>query len=498
MEEGSPPRPGPGPDTTGPKLIRPIPRRPFALSLSSPTPPDDDSECGSPRPQITANDLRFLAHHQRAAATPAAEHSGPGSTSLSHTTSYLNLTSGTLFGIYSPSTLGSFMTREGDNDDDQYPYDAGTPGDFAPSPRPDHGFGGYDEDAVEDDEYDEDDEEDEEEDNVMTAGGNALSQTSLFSHRPVRRRELVGQLALRAALLFALGMGYGALVTRLPTRGSQGLQRLAGGAGSANASATTNDHTTNWRYLIFWGFAGMTLGTLLPWFDRVWEHRFAKVAAPAAAAEKVRLSKPSENPKSKRLRQRRFSRVSTTSVATSASERPSPSSSATTPNADWSLVIRGVGAFIGIVFAIRKLPWASTMQISLTLALVNPFLWYLIDRSKPGFVLSATIGVVGSMILTGVDPGVMPAPMITADGELGIGGDGGRNWTGAMGGGHGRGGHMSGLAYQEIIETSIWMLSVLFCSCVCFGNVGRRLALDYSSTTNAAAAGRGWLGGVWS
>jgi hypothetical protein len=31
---------------------------------------------------------------------------------------------------------------------------------------------------------------------------------------------------------------------------------------------------------------------------------------------------------------------------------------------------------------------------------------------------------------------------------------------------------------RESIEVGIWILSVLFCSCVCFGNVGRRLALS--------------------
>lgn len=33
---------------------------------------------------------------------------------------------------------------------------------------------------------------------------------------------------------------------------------------------------------------------------------------------------------------------------------------------------------------------------------------------------------------------------------------------------------------RESIEGGIWILSVLFCSCVCFGNIGRRLALSGS------------------
>ncbi|EOD45229.1 putative insig domain-containing protein [Neofusicoccum parvum UCRNP2] len=47
----------------------------------------------------------------------------------------------------------------------------------------------------------------------------------------------------------------------------------------------------------------------------------------------------------------------------------------------------------------RKLQWQSTLQISLTLALVNPALWYLLDRSKPGFTLSMLVGLTGTAVL---------------------------------------------------------------------------------------------------
>ncbi|KAL2155831.1 hypothetical protein VTH82DRAFT_573 [Thermothelomyces myriococcoides] len=184
------------------------------------------------------------------------------------------------------------------------------------------------------------------------------------------------------------------------------------------------------------------------------------------------------------------------------------------PQTDWALVIRGIGAFMGIVFALRRLPWASTMQVSLTLALANPFLWYLIDRSKPGFLLSAAVGLGGTALLLGLDPEVMPAPTSTATAvttAAAAGGSGG-GWAAAArdrlrgGGGHGNitaaassvpDGMaqdsatsaavttglllLGGLVSQETIETGIWMLSVLFCSCVCFGNIGRRLALSSSA-----------------
>jgi len=107
------------------------------------------------------------------------------------------------------------------------------------------------------------------------------------------------------------------------------------------------------------------------------------------------------------------------------------------------------------------------MQASLTLFLVNPVLWYIIDRSKPGFILSASVGATGTALLLIANPNMLPSPAsppinstiehhIFSD--LGLGG--------------------VEIVNRESIEGGIWMLSVLFCSCVCFGNIGRRLALN--------------------
>ncbi|KAJ3500192.1 hypothetical protein NM208_g17204 [Fusarium decemcellulare] len=146
---------------------------------------------------------------------------------------------------------------------------------------------------------------------------------------------------------------------------------------------------------------------------------------------------------------------------------------------DWALVVRAIGAFVGIVFAIRKVAWASTLQVSLTLALVNPLLWWLIDRSKPGLFLSTAVGFTGSALLLGVNPDMMPAPAHAPFGNI----------SASMGSDDEPLPIFGGLARQETLETGVWMLSVLFCSCVCFGNIGRRLALGPS----AAAKGR-WAG----
>lgn len=111
----------------------------------------------------------------------------------------------------------------------------------------------------------------------------------------------------------------------------------------------------------------------------------------------------------------------------------------------------------------RRLPWQSTTQVSLTLALVNPVLWYLVDRSKPGFLLSMLVGLAGTAIAFGVNPEIVPSPAAPSP------------KAGAMNISHDVGDY-NGIFSNESIGVGIWIASVLFCSCVCFGNIGRRLA----------------------
>ncbi|MBE3041455.1 hypothetical protein IMZ48_02510 [Candidatus Bathyarchaeota archaeon] len=127
----------------------------------------------------------------------------------------------------------------------------------------------------------------------------------------------------------------------------------------------------------------------------------------------------------------------------------------------------------------RKLPWVSTLQVSTALALANPFLWYLVDGTKPGLLLSAAVGLAGTLLLLGVSPDIMPAPSLPSP----LGTWAGNNSSDAQGPGAGWGGESGG---PSTVETGIWMVSVLFCSCVCFGNVGRRLALSRDAARTGA------------
>jgi hypothetical protein len=218
----------------------------------------------------------------------------------------------------------------------------------------------------------------------------------------------------------------------------------------------------SWSYLVFWGISGVALGSLLPWFDVLWDDT-------VGAEEKGTFAKGLKgSPRTTR----------------NVDERPpSRSGNESGVGADWTPIVRSVGAFIGIAFAIassllklhmtelliwsqRRLPWTSTLQVSLTLALVNPALWYLIDRSKPGFLLSALVGVAGTLVLLSINPEWVPPPS-TSSPKVSITNDSQHDF----------GFGLNGLITNESIGVGTWIASVLFCSCVCFGNIGRRLGL---------------------
>ncbi|EGP86151.1 uncharacterized protein MYCGRDRAFT_105184 [Zymoseptoria tritici IPO323] len=139
----------------------------------------------------------------------------------------------------------------------------------------------------------------------------------------------------------------------------------------------------------------------------------------------------------------------------------------------WQDIVRSIGAFVGLAFAIRKLPWQSTLQLSLTLALVNPALWYLIDRSPPGLILSGLVSVGGTAIILGINPALVPSPSPI---ELLQGHVGKRGLVNGTVNALQDEGHVLGIFSHETVGVATWIASVLFVSAVCFGNIGRQLA----------------------
>lgn len=102
------------------------------------------------------------------------------------------------------------------------------------------------------------------------------------------------------------------------------------------------------------------------------------------------------------------------------------------------------------------------MQLSVAVALASFVLWWLIDRSVSALILSAGVGLAGSIIVWGVNPDMIPAPAAQNSSVPDLATA------------------LNSIASQETIEASIWMVSVLFCTCLCFGNIGRRLAKSKS------------------
>jgi Insulin-induced protein (INSIG) len=92
---------------------------------------------------------------------------------------------------------------------------------------------------------------------------------------------------------------------------------------------------------------------------------------------------------------------------------------------------------------------------------VNPFLWYLIDRTKTGFWLSTVVALTGMSITLALHPEIIPS---SSSSGLGL-----RNWRLEY--------DVEGGLTQDASAVAVWLASVFYTACVCFGNIGRQLAL---------------------
>jgi hypothetical protein len=100
----------------------------------------------------------------------------------------------------------------------------------------------------------------------------------------------------------------------------------------------------DWRYLVFWGVSGVALGSLLPWVDGLWDENLED-AGKAGIERRERSSTPE-------------------------GEEEDLDSSGIF-GADWTPVIRSVGAFVGIAFAIVRSHTPFKLIKTLTLHSAN-------------------------------------------------------------------------------------------------------------------------------
>lgn len=385
-------------------LIRPIPRRPFSLG-----------------PASTSAESSRVATPTREKYDPSqADQESSESKATSQTRSFLNLTSSTLLGIYSPSGYESVRGEP------STPWGTGT---HTPLRMP----------------------------NIDENRPIMLPQSDAFLRRnPNNRssqnhlvfRNTLLQIIERTILLFLSGVGYGLVISHL-----HDTQRLA-------PVPVESIDRSSLRYLMLWGATGVCLGGLLPWVDIFWNKNARSGQEFSASTAMPETPRP---PRGSHDEDERLTTRSRNGLITG-----------------WNPVIRGIGAFVGIAFAIvrnlfrgwaipmlltrfqRRLPWQSTLQVSLALTLINPVLWYLVDRSKPGFILSAFVGIAGAAVVLGVNPEMVPSPSASP-----------RAGTSAN--------SFEAMMHHELISSEsigvwTWVSSVLFCSSVCFGNIGRRLA----------------------
>ena len=239
-------------------------------------------------------------------------------------------------------------------------------------------------------------------------------------HRPRRTfTNYLLPLIGRVAALFGMGVLYALLITHLHDR-------------QAIAPVKVDFNRASWTYLICWGTAAAFLGEALPLVDAFWNDD---------GDDDERQAKKKSGTDGDRV-------------------------------GGWIDVVRSIGAFVGIAFAIRKLPWQSSLQLSLTFALANPAIWYIVDRSPPGFIMACAVSIGGTIVLLGVNPALVPSPSPAE--EL-------RNLVSRSGGLKGSSNDLSGeemilgIFTEDSVGVATWIASVLFVSSVCFGNIGRRL-----------------------
>ncbi|KAF2832010.1 hypothetical protein CC86DRAFT_340174 [Ophiobolus disseminans] len=259
-----------------------------------------------------------------------------------------------------------------------------------------------------------------------TQNGRAEGKRKTQSPRRARRGTMKHLVLMgKLGALFLFGVIYGLIVSHL-----HDTRQLS----AVHVEGMDRD---NWTYLASWGVFGVALGSLLPYVDLAWGGRSTDDYIQEDAEQE------SESPISEQIND----------------------------------VVRSVAAFIGIAFAIRRLPWQSTLQLTLTLALVNPALWYILDRSKPGLSCSLLVTSILTSFIFLSNPDVLPSPSLPSTTNATLPSASSSSLSGRPAPAKMSQELFAGVVSYDSLAVVTWVGSVLFCSCVCFGSIGRRLAV---------------------
>lgn len=262
----------------------------------SPTPPDEDA---SQTPQHQPDDgtiLNLESLNSRLLA-PSKRNTSSESNTLSRAESVMNLGGSTLMGIYTPTTYGK--DRFYVDKDDATPWGTGaeTPARRLSADEPHY--------ELQNDRY---------HGIRRRSSSHAAATVEATSYT-----ALVFHIGLRAVVLGGLGVLYGIGVAEVQER-----HKIAPVHVDGLLSLLSND----WKYMAFWGLLGFALGSLLPWFDDIWEK--------------------AQNPSGE------------TVVECTVEEEESGRQ--TGPSTDWALAVRGIGTFVGIAFAIVSTLLIATLK----------------------------------------------------------------------------------------------------------------------------------------
>lgn len=334
-----PPHQQPHFHSSQPQILRPLPRRPFELNLTPATSSSSASSQPSPNPNNAGRtdasypplsaqlDARLNTRSSTPAGLDAADDSD-----VKRSRSILNLTASTLFGIYQPTAGGGAGGDNGSEPPTPWGTGAETPAYIggggssselreweqlrlaglgsrnAANPAPPsyqtRSVSGAGRGAVV----------------VSSSGAGAAASTdsrrgSFVEGAAEKSGNKVLGLVARVVALFGFGVVYGVIISHLHDNRHIAPVRVEG---------IDRGH---WGYLVFWGLAGVALGSALPWVDLFWEGRKAAAIAGAKGKDGKR-----------RLKGQVPSVVGTRSRDGASQE--------------WNDVVRSVGAFVGIAFAI--------------------------------------------------------------------------------------------------------------------------------------------------
>ncbi|KAI4152452.1 MAG: hypothetical protein LQ340_002906 [Diploschistes diacapsis] len=262
-------------------IIRPLPQRVWQIAPASSDPPSPAS------PAEEAQEAEKESNN----------------ISPSRTRSILNLTSSTLFGIYSPSS------PDGGYSQGNTPWATGSMTPQTPA---------YSSQAFFEDQ------------SSPTIGAFERPQLRPTPHRPRHKPLFSGKvvpLALRSTLLFLSGVVYGVMVTYLHENETLTPVKLEG------------VHRHTWQYLLFWGSASVIMGNMLPWLDVLFEET-------SSTDKAVNGPRPRTNKMNAENRR----------------QANAESGTGANVSADWFPAVRGIGVFIGIAYAIQHWKEASILE----------------------------------------------------------------------------------------------------------------------------------------